>query len=164
MILSKIDGLCSVVRHERINRSSQLTLYGEFTIFGAPIVIEKALYVNVFVRLSARCLERIDADSLDLDAHLGCRRNTSTHTGPSVCMHNETTRDIRALGWCPDAVTIPQFYFLVSVKQFQPIPHICSILKCDFYITYGISDDLNWSEAPHGLNTGLGGDQTLILC
>ena len=134
MILSKIDGLCSVVRHERINRSSQLTLYGEFTIFGAPIVIEKVLYVNDFVRLSARCLKRIAADSLDLHAHLGYRRNTSTHTGPSVCVYNETARDIRELGWCPDAVTIPQFYFLVSVKQLQPISRICIILQCDFYM------------------------------
>ena len=88
MILSKIDDLCSVLRYERTNRSSQLTLYGEFMVFGAPIVIEKALYVNDFVRLSARRLKRIAADSLDLHAHLGCRGNISTHTGSSVCVYS----------------------------------------------------------------------------
>ena len=106
MILSKIDDLCYVVRHERINQSSPLTLYGEFMIIRAPIVIEKALYVNDFVRLSARRLKQIAAHSLYLHAHLGCRRNISTHTGYSLCVYGEKTRDTQALGWCPDAVTI----------------------------------------------------------
>ena len=66
--------------------------------------MEKALYVNGFVRLSA--LERIAGDSLDLHAHLGCRRNISTHTKPSICVYSEETRDIRALGWCPGPITI----------------------------------------------------------
>ena len=95
-MLSKIDDLCFVVRHERTNRSSQLTLYGEFMIFGAPIVIEKALYVNDFVHRSALRLKRIGADSLDLHTHLGCRRNISTNTEPSVCVYSEETRDVRA--------------------------------------------------------------------
>ena len=69
-MLSKIDDLCSVVRHERTNQSSQLTLYGEFLVVGAPIVIEKTLYVNDFVRLPPPCLQRIFADFLDLHAHL----------------------------------------------------------------------------------------------
>ena len=106
MVLSKFDVLCSVVRHDRTNRASQLTLYGEFMIFGAPIVIEKVLYVNDFVRLSARRLKRIAADSLDLHPHLGCWGNISTRTGPSVCAYSKETRDIRALGWCPGPVTI----------------------------------------------------------
>ena len=106
MILSKINDLCSSVRHERTNQSLQLTFYSKFLIYGAPIVIEKALYVNDFVRLSARRLKQIAAHSLYLHAHLGCRRNISTHTGYSLCVYDEKTRDTQALGWCPDAVTI----------------------------------------------------------
>ena len=80
MILSKINDLCSSVRHERTNQSSQLTLYSKFMIDGAPIVIEKALYVNDFVRLPALRPKQIPCTS----TRISDVREISLHTH---CLH-----------------------------------------------------------------------------
>ena len=55
---------------------------------------------------------------LDLDPHLGRRRNTSAYAqalGGTCC---DEMKDILGLGWCPGSVVLPlQFSLLISYEQ-----------------------------------------------
>ena len=70
---------------------------------------------------------------VDLHAHLGCRRNTSTDVHALESVGCEKTKDIRALGWCPGPVVFRlQLYLLIFYKQPQLIDQIWVVLDCDF--------------------------------
>ena len=55
---------------------------------------------------------------LDLDPHLGRRRNTSVYTQALGGTWYDETKDILALRWCPGSIVLPlQFSLLTSYEQ-----------------------------------------------
>ena len=66
-------------------------------------------------------------------------------------------RDIQALRWCPCVIVFPLHFSLrIFYKQPQRIRPIWDALQCDFCMVAKMSGvDVNWGEAPHGLDTSL---------
>ncbi len=51
---------------------------------------------------------------LDLQVHLGRRRNIPAHAPVSKSVHSEKKKDIQGLRWCPDPVAfVPLQFFLL---------------------------------------------------
>ena len=93
----------------------------------------------------------------DLSADLGCGRNTSIHAHASVSVRIGEIRDIQPLCWCPGVIVLYLYFSLpVVYKQPQSIRPVWNILQCDFCMLAEMSGmDVNWGEAPHGLDTSL---------
>jgi len=85
----------------------RLTGYRGLVRFGGLILIEKFLEVNQLASLFLLRPRSMTPLHLDLHAHLGSRRNTSTCALDSDSVRGEEIRDIRALGWCPGPVVFP---------------------------------------------------------
>lgn len=94
---------------------------------------------------------------LDLNAHLGTRRNISTYAQASASTHFKGTKDIRALDWCPGLVVCRRhFSLLIFNKQPQLILQFWDVLEYNFCMLPEMSGmDLNRGEAPHRLDRGL---------
>ena len=109
---------------------------------------------------------------LDISAHHGCRRKTSTCAQSSVSVLDWDTRYIHAVGWCPGEVVFSlQSQLLVSYKQPKRIVPIWDALGCeiskriapmlaalddDFCMSPEVSSTgVNGSEAPHDLGRGV---------
>ena len=73
----------------------------------------------------------------------------STHIGE--------IRDIRVLCGCPGVIVFPLYLSLrIFYKQLQRIRPIWDALQCNFCMVAKMSGvDVNWGEAPHGLDTSL---------
>ena len=98
---------------------------------------------------------------VDLHAHLGGRRNTSTDAHALESVGCEKTKDIRALAWRPGLVVFHlQLYLYIFDKQPELIDQIWVVLDCDFCMLPEMSCvDLDWSETLHRLGRGLGYEQ-----
>ena len=59
--------------------------------------------------------------------------------------------------WCPGVIVLYLYFSLpVVYKQPQSIRLVWNILQCDFCMLAEMSGmDVNWGEAPHGLDTSL---------
>ena len=107
---------------------SQLTWYRELALGRSPVLIENPLKVGRFARLSVLRPKCMTAFYFDLDAHLGCRRNSSTHAYHSTSVRSGEPRNIRALDWCPGPVVSgPQCSLFIFYEQPQRIPRIQDI-------------------------------------
>ena len=79
------------------------------------------------------------------------------HVHPPISERISEISDIQALCWCP-GVIVSHLYFSLHLfyKQPQRIWPIWDVLQCDFCMLAIMSGvDVNCSEAPHGLDTGL---------
>ena len=81
----------------------------------------------------------------DLNADLGCRRNTSIYAHLTVSGRIGRIRDILALYWGPDVVVFHLHFALrIFYKQPQRIPPIWNIPKDNFCVLAEMSDvDIN---------------------
>ena len=73
----------------------------------APVIVEKSIKVNDFVRLSECGPKGMTALHSDLSADLGCWREIPTQANPLVSVRIGAVRDPQASCWCPCVVVFP---------------------------------------------------------
>jgi hypothetical protein len=145
------------IRHDRTICGPRLTRYYKLVLVGVPIIVEERSNVDLIASLLPLCPRWIGFPHADIHAHLGCRRNKSIHAQHSVSVRRGESKDIQVFGWCPDSVVFfLQFFLHIVHKQTQRIFPIWDLLQSNFCTLPEISsEDVNWSEQPHDLGTGL---------
>jgi hypothetical protein len=123
----------------------RLTRYCKLVLVCVPITIEECFNIDLIASLVPLCPRVIGFSHSGVHAHLGCRRNRSTHAQHSVSVRRGEPKDIQALGWCPGSVVFfLQLFLRIVHKQTQRIFPIRDLLQSNFCTLPKISsEDVN---------------------